>query len=80
MTFEEHRGPIRDRTLAWVGDGNNVANSLVHAAQRFDFKLHLACPAGLAPLPRCWPGRPSGRPGCSCSRIREKRSRAPMRS
>jgi ornithine carbamoyltransferase len=49
MTFEEHRGPIRDRTLAWVGDGNNMANSWVHAAQRFDFKLHLACPAGLAP-------------------------------
>jgi ornithine carbamoyltransferase len=49
MTFEEHRGPIRDRTLAWVGDGNNVANSLVHAAQRFDFKLRLACPAELAP-------------------------------
>ena len=49
MTFEERRGPIRDRTLAWVGDGNNVANSLIHAAQRFDFKLRLACPAGLAP-------------------------------
>jgi ornithine carbamoyltransferase len=49
MTFEEQRGPIRDRTLAWVGDGNNVANSLVHAAQRFDFKLRLACPEGLAP-------------------------------
>ena len=32
------------------------------------------------PLRRCWLGRPSGRPGCSCSRIREKRSRAPMRS
>ena len=46
MTFEEHRGPIRDRTLAWVGDGNNVANSWVHAAQRFDFKLRLACPRG----------------------------------
>ena len=51
MTFEEHRGPIRDRTLAWVGDGNNVANSWVHAAQRFDFKLRLACPAELAPRP-----------------------------
>jgi ornithine carbamoyltransferase len=49
MTFEEQRGPIRDRTLAWVGDGNNMANSWVHAAQRFDFKLRLACPAGLAP-------------------------------
>ena len=51
MTFEEHRGPIRDRTLAWVGDGNNVATSWVHAAQRFDFKLRLACPAELAPAP-----------------------------
>ena len=49
MTFEEHRGPIRDRTLAWVGDGNNVATSWVHAAQRFDFKLRLACPPELAP-------------------------------
>jgi ornithine carbamoyltransferase len=51
MTFEEQRGPIRDRTLAWVGDGNNVASSWVHAAQRFDFKLRLACPAELAPAP-----------------------------
>jgi ornithine carbamoyltransferase len=51
MTFEEHRGPIRDRTLAWVGDGNNMANSWVHAAQRFDFALRLACPAELAPFP-----------------------------
>lgn len=51
MTFEEQRGPIRDRTLAWIGDGNNVASSWVHAAQRFDFKLRLACPAELAPAP-----------------------------
>jgi ornithine carbamoyltransferase len=51
MTFEEQRGPIRDRTLAWVGDGNNMANSWVHAAQRFDFGLRLACPAELAPAP-----------------------------
>ena len=51
MTFEEHRGPIRHRTLAWVGDGNNMATSWVHAAQRFDFGLRLACPAELAPGP-----------------------------
>ena len=38
-------------TLAWVGDGNNVANSWVHAAQRFDFRLRLGCPAELAPAP-----------------------------
>jgi ornithine carbamoyltransferase len=51
MTFEEHRGPIRGRTLAWVGDGNNVASSWVHAAQRFDFQLRIACPPELAPTP-----------------------------
>jgi ornithine carbamoyltransferase len=49
MTFEAHRGPIRDRTLAWTGDGNNVATSWIHAAQRFDFMLRLACPPELAP-------------------------------
>jgi len=51
MTFEEHRGPIRDRTLAWSGDGNNVVTSWVHAAQRFDFQLKVACPAELRPDP-----------------------------
>ncbi len=49
MTFEEHRGPIRGRVVAWSGDGNNVAASWVHAAIRFDFVLRLACPAGLQP-------------------------------
>lgn len=49
MTFEEHRGPIRGRTLAWTGDGNNVANSWIHAAQRFDFCLNIACPEALRP-------------------------------
>ena len=66
MTFEEHRGPIRDRTLAWVGDGNNVANSWVHAAQR---STSSCARPGSPPLPRCWPGDRAGRPGCSCSRI-----------
>jgi ornithine carbamoyltransferase len=49
MTFEEHRGPIRDRTVAWVGDGNNVLASWMHAAQRFEFRLNVATPAELAP-------------------------------
>ncbi len=49
MTFEEHRGPIEGRTVAWSGDGNNVAHSWIHAAQRFGFKLRLACPEGLHP-------------------------------
>lgn len=49
QTFEEHRGPIGGRVVAWVGDGNNVANSWVHAAVRFGFELRLACPDALAP-------------------------------
>ncbi len=51
MTFEEHRGPIRGKTLAWTGDGNNVATSWIHAAQRFDFNLNIACPEALRPNP-----------------------------
>ncbi|MEM7022657.1 MAG: ornithine carbamoyltransferase [Pseudomonadota bacterium] len=49
MTIEEKKGPIRGKTLAWTGDGNNVATSWIHAAQRFDFSLRLACPRELAP-------------------------------
>ncbi|MBI09487.1 MAG: ornithine carbamoyltransferase [Rhodospirillaceae bacterium] len=49
MTFEEHRGPIRDRVIAWSGDGNNMALSWIQAAVRFDFELRLACPPELSP-------------------------------
>ncbi|WP_300298459.1 ornithine carbamoyltransferase [Ferrovibrio sp.] len=49
LTFEEKRGPIRGRKLAWVGDGNNMATSLIHAAVLFGFRLDLACPAELQP-------------------------------
>ena len=44
MTYEEHRGAIRGRLVAWSGDANNVARSWVHAAVRFGFRLRLACP------------------------------------
>ncbi|MFN3513060.1 MAG: ornithine carbamoyltransferase [Phenylobacterium sp.] len=44
LTFEEHRGPIAGRTLAWVGDGNNVCASFIHAAPKLGFKLNIACP------------------------------------
>jgi ornithine carbamoyltransferase len=49
MTFEEHRGPIAGQTIAWTGDGNNVAQSFLQAAARFGFKLRLATPPELAP-------------------------------
>ncbi len=49
MTFEEHRGPIAGQTIAWCGDGNNVANSWIEAAARFDFRLQVATPEPLRP-------------------------------
>lgn len=52
MTFEEHRGPIKGKTVAWCGDGNNVAASWIHAAARFGFSMRLACPATLRPSPK----------------------------
>jgi ornithine carbamoyltransferase len=49
MTFEEHRGPIRGRTVAWSGDANNVLTSWMHAAERLGFRLNIATPPELAP-------------------------------
>ncbi len=49
MTFEEHRGSIRGRRVAWTGDANNVLASWMHAAERFEFELRIATPAELAP-------------------------------
>ena len=49
MTFEEHRGPVEGRTLAWIGDGNNVCASLIHAAGKLGFRLKIACPAQYHP-------------------------------
>ena len=49
MTFEENKGPIEDKIVAWVGDGNNMANSWIHAASVFNFNLRLACPNGRQP-------------------------------
>jgi ornithine carbamoyltransferase len=49
MTFEEHRGPIKGRTVAWTGDDNNVLASWAHAAERFEFNLRVATPPELAP-------------------------------
>jgi ornithine carbamoyltransferase len=49
LTFEEHRGPVAGRTFAWVGDGNNVCSSFIHAAPRFGFRLKIACPSRYHP-------------------------------
>jgi ornithine carbamoyltransferase len=49
MTFEEHRGSIQGRTVAWTGDDNNVLASWAHAAERFKFNLNVATPPELAP-------------------------------
>ncbi|CAA7612969.1 ornithine carbamoyltransferase [Magnetospirillum sp. SS-4] len=51
MTFEEHRGPLAGKTVAWVGDGNNVAASWLHAAGHFGCEIRLACPPSLMPSP-----------------------------
>ncbi len=49
LTFEEHRGPIAGRKIAWTGDANNVTTSWVHAAARFNFSLNIASPNELKP-------------------------------
>ena len=49
MTIEERRGPIEGKTLAWIGDGNNVCHSFMHAAPKLGFRLNVACPAEYHP-------------------------------
>ncbi|SFJ17456.1 ornithine carbamoyltransferase [Bosea sp. OK403] len=51
MTFEERKGPIKGKRIAWTGDTNNVLTSWVHAAGRLDFELAIATPEELAPPP-----------------------------
>ncbi|MFT8672106.1 ornithine carbamoyltransferase [Acetobacter orientalis] len=49
LTFEEHRGPVKGRTFAWTGDGNNVLTSLIEGAVRFGFTLRAATPPDMRP-------------------------------
>nr|AYC79437.1 ornithine carbamoyltransferase [uncultured bacterium] len=49
VTFEEKKGPIAGKTVAWSGDANNVLTSWVHAAARFGFRLRIATPKELSP-------------------------------
>lgn len=49
QTWFERRGDIAGRTVAWIGDGNNMCNSYINAARQFDFTLRIACPEGYDP-------------------------------
>ena len=49
MTFEELKGSIKNKKIAWLGDGNNVVYSLIEAAVQFEFNLSIACPRGYKP-------------------------------
>ena len=49
QAFEEHRGPVTGRILAWVGDGNNVCSSFIQVAGQLGFRLRLACPDAYRP-------------------------------
>jgi ornithine carbamoyltransferase len=51
QTFIEQRGALSGKTFAWIGDGNNMCNSYIHAAHIFDFQLKIACPYGFEPDP-----------------------------
>lgn len=49
QTYLEHRGEIRGKKVAWIGDGNNMCHSYINAARLFDFELVIACPKGFEP-------------------------------
>jgi ornithine carbamoyltransferase len=49
QTFVEQRGSIEGRTVAWIGDGNNMCHSYINAARQFGFKLRIAAPEGYDP-------------------------------
>ena len=49
QTYVEHQGDIQGKTVTWIGDGNNMCHSYMHAAKLLDFKLNIACPEGYDP-------------------------------
>ncbi|HEB94694.1 MAG TPA: ornithine carbamoyltransferase [Gammaproteobacteria bacterium] len=49
QTWVEHRGDITGKTVAWIGDGNNMCHSYINAARQFDFQLRIAAPEGYLP-------------------------------
>ena len=51
QTYFEYRGDIKGKIVTWIGDGNNMCHSYIHAAMLLDFNLNIACPNGYQPLP-----------------------------
>ena len=51
QTFVEHRGSPQGKTVAWIGDGNNMCQSYINAAMQWDFEIKIACPEGFEPAP-----------------------------
>ena len=51
QTYNEHRGSVSGKRVAWIGDGNNMCQSYINAASVFDFELIIACPEGFEPHP-----------------------------
>ena len=49
QTYFEQRGDIKGKTVTWVGDGNNMCHSYMHAAKLLEFKLNITCPRGFEP-------------------------------
>ena len=49
QTWFEHRGEIQGKTVAWIGDGNNMCHSYINAARQYGFTLNIACPEGYDP-------------------------------
>ncbi|MBA5249848.1 MAG: ornithine carbamoyltransferase, partial [Gammaproteobacteria bacterium] len=49
MTYKEHKGDIQGKTVAWIGDGNNMCHTYMQAASVFDFTLNIATPVGYEP-------------------------------
>ena len=49
MTYQEHKGSIQGKTVAWIGDGNNMCHTYMQAAKAFGFKLNIATPEGYEP-------------------------------
>ncbi len=69
QTYAEHRGDITGKTVAWVGDGNNMCHSYIAAARQFDFTLRIACPEGYDPDPKVVATAPA-----RCEILRDPRS------